>query len=99
METKLTNNEIEANYEKARTKEASFVKVLPIILFAIGCMVGGGLINSVKSDKKIKEMNIRSMIIGSLIYQNIDKTNLSKKQIDSVFTFECNKVADDVWSE
>ena len=99
METELENNEIEANYQKARRKEASFVKVLPIIIFAMGCMFGGGFINSIKSDKTIKEMNIRSMIIGSLIYQNIDKSNLSKKQIDSVFTYECNKVADDVWSE
>ena len=99
MENELENNEIEANYQKARAKEASFINGLPIVLFAIGCIVGGGLIGTIKSDKKIKEMNIRSMRIGSLIYQNIDKSNLSQKQIDSVFTFECNKVADEVWSD
>lgn len=72
--------------------------VWTIIISSLSFCGGAYFADRVKSDAKIKEMNLVCMSIGNLLYQNIEKENLTNRQIDSLFKQECNRAADQVWS-
>ena len=76
------------------------MKYLITLFLIINCLqVYVALITSHRNLNHLRETNYKSMEIGRLIYENIDKNGLSDAEIDSIFNHECQMVIDDVFSE
>lgn len=73
------------------------VATLAIMTIVISAIAGGSFVQSCYSDNDQRERHFVSMRIGRLVYQNIEKDNLTDTQIDSVFNSECGKIVWRIW--